>query len=54
MHEELNLPHTCPNCKIVSATNEQELEEKFGKRNKPEGSRNQSWCRECRKDSLKK
>ena len=54
MSEELNLPHTCPNCSEVTATTEKELEEKFGKRKKPEGTRNQSWCRECRKEGLKK
>jgi hypothetical protein len=54
MSEELNLPHTCPNCNNVTATNEQELENIFGKRKKPEGTRNQSWCKKCRKDSLKK
>jgi hypothetical protein len=42
MLEELKLPHTCPNCSKVTATTEKELEEKFGKRKKPEGTRNQS------------
>jgi len=54
MSEELNLPHTCPNCSKVTATTKKELEEKFGKREKPEGTKNQSWCRECRKEGLKK
>lgn len=53
MSEELNLPHTCPNCS-QEATTEQELEEKFGKRKMPAGIRNQSWCKECRNEGLKK
>ncbi|HDR0682233.1 hypothetical protein [Pasteurella multocida] len=51
MSGKLNLPHTCPNCKKVTAKNYQELDEKFGFRNVPNGTTNQSWCRDCRSKS---
>jgi len=52
---KITLPHTCPNCKNVTAITYQELDEKFGFRNMDKNSmRNQSWCRECRKKSSKK
>ncbi len=52
MAGKITLPHTCPKCKNVKATNYDELEEKFGFRNIDEKSvTNQSWCRECRKKS---
>lgn len=47
----IKLPHTCPKCKNVTASNYKELEEKFGFRNMDDCIRNQSWCRECRKKS---
>ncbi len=47
------LPHICPNVK--KAETYQELEKRFGFRNMNGNSmRNQSWCRECRKKSVKK
>ena len=45
----IKLPHTCPNCKKAIASSYQELDTLFGFRNMPNGARNQSWCRECRK-----
>lgn len=49
---KIQLPHTCPKCKAVTATTHQELEKIFGLRNMGDSSvRNQSWCRECRKKS---
>ncbi len=33
---------SCPNCKMVMRMNY------FGYRNKPEGMREQSWCKVCR------
>jgi hypothetical protein len=52
---KITLPHTCPNCKNVTATTYQALDDKFGFRNMDESSmRHQSWCRECRKKSSKK
>lgn len=44
----IKLPHTCPHCKITTANNAKELEEKFGFRTLPSGASNQSWCRICR------
>ncbi len=50
--EKIAIPHTCPHCKVVTAVTREELEEKFGLRNMNEDlTRNQSWCRECRKKS---
>lgn len=52
MSGSIRLPHTCPKCKVITATNYQELFEKFGLRNMGgEKFTNQSWCRECRKKS---
>ena len=49
---KIQLPHTCPKCKNVTAITYQELEEKFGLRNMGDNTvRNQSWCRDCRKKS---
>ncbi|SNV32553.1 Uncharacterised protein [Actinobacillus suis] len=48
MSGTVNLPHTCPKCKSVTAKTHQELEQKFGFRNVPNGATNQSWCRSCR------
>lgn len=51
MSGSVNLPHTCPHCKKTIARTYKELDEKFGFRNIPNGTTNQSWCRECRKNS---
>lgn len=48
MSGTLKLPHTCPKCKKVVAHTYQELDDKFGFRNVPTGTTNQSWCRTCR------
>jgi hypothetical protein len=54
-HGKITLLHTCPKCRLVTATTYQELDEKFGFRNMNKNSmRNQSYCRECRKKSAKK
>lgn len=45
----ITLPHVCPKCKTTKANTYQELDKLFGFRNMPKGTRNQSWCRECRK-----
>jgi len=51
MSGTIELPHQCPNCKTVEASNHKELEKHFGYRNMPKGATNQSWCRDCRKKS---
>lgn len=45
----IKLPHICPHCEKTIAHTYQELDLLFGFRNMPNGARNQSWCRECRK-----
>ena len=48
MAGKIKLPHTCPKCKKVTATNEAELREKFGLRTMNDSVTNQSWCKKCR------
>lgn len=51
MAGSIQLPHSCPRCGETAKT-WQELEQKFGFRNTSETkTTNQSWCRECRKNS---
>lgn len=50
---KISLPHTCPNCKKVTAHTQAELREKFGLRTITTSGgdkfvRNQSWCKDCR------
>src|SRR5690625_7873918 len=50
---KISLPHTCPNCKKVTAHAQAELREKFGLRTITTSGgdkfvRNQSWCKDCR------
>ncbi len=50
---KITLPHICPQCGKKAETY-QELEKRFGFRNMNGNSmRNQSWCRECRKNQSK-
>lgn len=48
MSGTIQLPHTCPNCKKVTATTAAELLELFGIRTVSGKATNQSWCRNCR------
>lgn len=57
MAGKIKLPHVCPKCKETIAKDYEDLEKKFGFRNiseeKEASITNQSWCRECRKNSSK-
>lgn len=50
MSGKINLPHTCPKCKVTTATTPTELLDKFGYRasSSGTGATNQSWCKSCR------
>lgn len=54
MANKIKFPHVCPKCEKTTASNQQELEEKFGMRNMKNNSgevshsTNQSWCKVCR------
>ena len=53
MSNQIELPHTCPECGKTKATTESEARNKFGFRTmtNKDGSkyiRIQSWCKKCR------